>query len=531
MAFFPKSARPFQQGLLPATRDQFGKSGLDGQGDGRNGKLRLRPYRKSGAEGHNLVALGPEAFIASIGTFIFAGRIGTDALRAFAAEPDQDRALASAYGHFVLILRNGGEIRNSSRSTGRPSDLPGFRPGDGDELLPGRGQPGAEADDLRSRGLRVHLQRRDARRCDAVSRDPPPAHRPGAALCRADRGVPQLGPSLPAPAAIDIEDSLAQSFDALTQYLRVVGDLFGDNIRMALSGGYDSRLLFAVFRSLSRSPSLFVYGGKRDSDVVIAAEVVAGEGVALRHIDKSQRQPTPDEIPGIVARNFHVEDALPWSGIMTSDAENRARLERSAGGALHVNGGGGEIFRNFFRFGDRPVTAREFTWAFYCQIDPAACTPLFSRGRYVAAVTAKASGVLPQNGRRISRLAIKSLYPNFRCRSWFGRENSINSRFGYSILPFYDHQIVEAALRVPIRYKYVGNYEAALIRKASPRIAAYPTNYGHDFATDAPLKRALAERLSYLWPPYLRQYHHALKAGLRANAEAPRISGRISCER
>src|SRR5277367_1449230 len=107
----PKSSRAFQQGTLTATRDQFRKSGLEGRESIETDKFVFDHYKKSGAETHNLVNLGPAAFIASIGTFIFAGRIGTDAIRAFAAEPDQDRALSSAYGHFVLIIRNGDEIR------------------------------------------------------------------------------------------------------------------------------------------------------------------------------------------------------------------------------------------------------------------------------------------------------------------------------------------------------------------------------------------------------------------------------------
>ncbi|MBV8651491.1 MAG: hypothetical protein JO255_08495 [Alphaproteobacteria bacterium] len=519
----PKSSRPFRQGLLPAARDQFRKSGLDGRETVETDQFVFDHYKKSGAQGHNLVSLGTDAFIASIGTFIFAGRIGIEALQAFAAEPDPERALSAAYGHFVLIVRKGDEIRIlRDRLGAHPIYL------DTERQM-------ATSSFLAAAGLAPKLTIADHEVYEYIFNgvtlgDTTPFREItrlpiGRSLrfAREIESIPQPGPALPAPAPVGFEESLSQSFDALSRYLKIASDLFGDNIRMALSGGYDSRLLFAVFRSLSCSPSLFVYGGKSDSDVVVAEKIVAGEGLSLRHVDKTQRRPTPDEIPDIVARNFHVEDALPWSGIMTSDAENRARLERSAGGALHVNGGGGEIFRNFFRLGDRPATAREFAWAFYCQIDPAACTPLFSRGLYVDTIVGKVAGVLPDHGRSLPRVAIESLYPNFRCRSWFGRENSINSRFGYSILPFYDHRIVEVGLRVPIPYKYVGNYEAALIRKASPRIAAYGTNYGHDFSTDAPLKRTLVERLSYVWPPYLRQYHHALKARLRGNLAAPRI--------
>jgi len=45
------------------------------------------------------------------------------------------------------------------------------------------------------------------------------------------------------------------------------------------------------------------------------------------------------------------------------------------------------------------------------------------------------------------------------------RENSINNRWGYSVLPFFDFRTVAEALRIPIRYKHFGDFESAMIRR------------------------------------------------------------------
>ena len=62
----------------------------------------------------------------------------------------------------------------------------------------------------------------------------------------------------------------------------------GDRIDTAISGGYDSRLILALLRARGVRPRLHVYGSDADSDVRIARQICAGEGLTLEHIDKSR---------------------------------------------------------------------------------------------------------------------------------------------------------------------------------------------------------------------------------------------------
>mgnify|MGYP006951082563 CR=1 FL=1 len=58
-------------------------------------------------------------------------------------------------------------------------------------------------------------------------------------------------------------------------------------------------------------------------------------------------------------------DALPRDGIYDLGADRRTRLQQAADGSIALDGGGGEIFRNFFHLPDHAFTARDIVRTFY----------------------------------------------------------------------------------------------------------------------------------------------------------------------
>jgi asparagine synthase (glutamine-hydrolysing) len=301
-----------------------------------------------------------------------------------------------------------------------------------------------------------------------------------------------------------------QQVDAMLGLLRpwfgVVADAFGDNQDTALSGGYDSRLVLALLRNLGRRPRLHVYGRADDADVRIAQGVAAGEGIALEHQDKSRR-PLPEarDFAAVVERNFQAFDGTPTDGIFDSGADLESRLTRARNGALMLNGGGGEIFRNFFYLPDRPYSVRELLWTFYSQFDPRSATGAFRESEHYAllerAVRQSIGGVADP----LPRCQVERVYPYFRCGFWMGRNNSLNNRLGYALTPFIEPGLVTAAAKVPLRYKNHGRFEAALIAAADPALARYASAYGHDFVGPPSLKRRLKDWATYFRPPWLRR--------------------------
>lgn len=121
----------------------------------------------------------------------------------------------------------------------------------------------------------------------------------------------------------------------------------------------------------------------------------------------------------------------------------------------------------------------------------------------------------------LSRPLVEWRYHYFRCRAWDGRINNINNRYGYVALPFLEPTVTNHASVIPIGWKNHGAYEAGLIRRADPQLAAYPSGYGHAFSGPPPLSRRLADYGTYLRPPWLRRFAYRVKNRVWRPGEFP----------
>ena len=511
--------------IVTKSRQQFQDSGFKSLITFDTASYTIDYYPKIDCEASNCVAFPGGDFIFAVGTFIYRGLIGADALQLFYLQSNYRNELLASHGHYVIVLRKNGRTELFKDPMGSH------------DVFLTRDAKCATTSFLAAASsvpqCTINVQETYEYVFTGVSLGTSTPFAEIRRLALPEQMILEPGPSLGSERVDTLPNERGGSFDALAERnLRVLLDyasdlakLFGNKIRLALSGGFDSRLLLALFRHSGVTPRLFVYGSKNDKDVRMAGQITRAEGLDLDHVDKTLlRQIEPDQYPDVVRTNFHCEDALPNGGIFTNGAELIARRARNENGALHVNGGGGEIFRNFFNLpaGTR-LSPRQFVWTFYSRFDPPECTAVFDAKTYEEKIARKVTALLDVKGRTLSRRQVESIYPYFRCRSWFGRENSVNSRWGYSVLPFFDHQIVREALRIPIRYKYFGNFEACLIRMADPALAGHISNYGYNFARSAPMSAALAGRATYLRPAWLRRYTFRLKARMEKRRPRPQL--------
>ena len=340
-------------------------------------------------------------------------------------------------------------------------------------------------------------------------------------------------PGLRRPAANDgdagvhvtlIHDELRRSFRSLVA-------CFGNAIDTALSGGYDSRLLLALLREQGIVPRIHVYGGADDPDVVISRTIASGENLRLIHVDKAKTPlPDPERFRSIVAQNFLCFDGYPADGIIDNGADRATRAERSAAGVLALNGGGGEIFRNFFYLPDRSFTVRQLLYAFFAQFDPAVCTSAFVEEEYLESLATAMLRVLdlPHGSGSdlaapLSRPEIELLYAYFRCSFWMGRNNSVNNRFGYFLTPFVEPKLIDLAVAVPLRLKNHGILEARLIAAADPALAKYDSVYGGPFDRPPSLARLIKDDMTLLRPVTLRRLSYRLQNRIRPKASFHRL--------
>jgi hypothetical protein len=268
--------------------------------------------------------------------------------------------------------------------------------------------------------------------------------------------------------------TVERSMELLDRYFAAIRANFGDRVTCALSGGYDSRLILAFLRRHGVRPSVYVYGPRGDKDVAIARMIARGEGFALEVVDKDQRRTVgANEFGAVAHANFLSCDGYSWDGIFDNGAERDERARRASGNAIVLNGGGGEIWRNFFFLLNRTYRPREILWSFYSQFDPETCTAAFDEETYFRELETKLAALIGEQ-RLLARPLVEWLYHSFRCRAWDGRVNTIYNNYGYVALTFLERPLTELASAIPFGLKNHGAYEADLIRRADPRLEAYP---------------------------------------------------------
>ncbi|PSJ38777.1 asparagine synthase (glutamine-hydrolyzing) [Allosphingosinicella deserti] len=345
---------------------------------------------------------------------------------------------------------------------------------------------------------------------------------PGTMIELGDGGAAPHALSKPlpdAPTILPIGDRIAAHRERLEAIVGAHVAAFGNDVCCPLSGGLDSRLLLASLRAAGSRPHVYVYGRKGSDDVEIALAIGAADGFAVEWVDKSaQPQPDPDAFPERVERNFQDYDGLPVYGeIFESGANAAARDARHPGGALSASGGCGEIFRNFFYLPDSPARAATIARTFFARYDRRDLTNAFEEGDFLRAVEDKILAALGRDGDRgpLPRPLIEQIYPRIRCRSFFGREISLEGRHGPYLMPFLDHQVVAGAMTLPMALKHAGRFEAMLLTAIDPVLARYPSAYGHHFAEAPGLRHRVSEWTTRVRPAWLRQRSYALQRRLQ----------------
>ena len=510
--------------MQEAALSAFAKMGLSSPRliRGENYVLAVFPKRQSR---ELAVAQFPNGdFVFTCGTLIYNSAVGKSAATAFYQDHSEvSRWSDKALGHYAVILRKNGETRivldgfggflvfyDSRRRIASSSFL-----------------AVASALDRVTVGTQAAYEfvfngvvSGNATLFDEVSLAPA-----NATIEVGDRGLEFHLPSLAVPTIASTEPfevMVEQSMELLDRYFAGVATSFGDRVTCALSGGYDSRLILAMLRRHGVRPRVYVYGPPGDKDVCSARVMAQGEGFALEIVDKDKQLAfMPSEFGGVAHDNFLASDGYTWSGIFNNGAESAQRASRVSGNALALNGGGGEIWRNFFYLPNRTYSPRELLWSFYSQFDPEACTSAFDQEAYFRQLEDKLKALIGCPYQALPRPMVEWLYHCFRCRAWDDRINNINNTYGYVALPFLERPLTEHASVIPIGWKNHGAYEAELIRRADPRLASYPSGYGHDFGGPPPLTRRLADYGTYLRPPWLRRFAYRLKNRVRRSGEWP----------
>lgn len=303
--------------------------------------------------------------------------------------------------------------------------------------------------------------------------------------------VPELN-SQPRPPMVQdhetgmsFEDLVESASSRLLVYFRQIQAEFGDRVCSALSGGYDSRLMLALARRSGIDPYLYVYGDKSGPDVMIAKAVAAAEDLSLDHIDKSMRpELNPNDFATRVRDDYFFYDGIGHeSGVFDDGSDIDTRMDRAGKVRLQLNGGGGEIYRNFWKLPATTTKIREQVSTHFDTADFSVCRGPIQRSEYVTRLEEKSREVLGIEGRPTNRRDIERLYPLMRLQYWQGKNNSLNNQLTSALTPFAEGQFAFPSGGVPVAWKNHGRFEAAIIAQLDPALAALQSAYGHNFVT------------------------------------------------
>ncbi len=500
---------------LAAAREQFNRHGFSQPTD-----LDIRGWRGFHAP---YIHGGPDTFLARgadfaavAGTLVYGGRLGAPALHGLlddAAFPGPARAKAT--GHFGLILRKQGRTLVCTDSFGA---FQVFHDAERSVISTSFLATAASVDALHWDAQGVYefafnvFPTGDDSVFEEVKRlGPDEQFELAETVTRHPIARPPATSAKPAPVAV-LHDQITAR---LREVVRPFADYYGDRVQCPLSGGLDSRLALALLRDAGVNPHVYVYGAPGDDDAEVAQAIGSGEGFPVEVFDKAAwRAVPPDEFAAQVERNFHETDALVTDGGLFDNGGNaHARHKRAEGGQLAVSGGCGEVFRNFFFLPDQPLPARQVIEAFYARYALIDTTDAFDPRAFLDAIEAKALASIGQPGvhGRLDRTLIEQMYPNHRCRSFFGREISLVARHGAYLMPFLDPSVIEAALQLPFHEKNLGRFESALLTAIDPTLAHYPSAYGHRFTESPTWRHRWSEWSTRTRAPWLRRQSYALQ--------------------
>lgn len=305
---------------------------------------------------------------------------------------------------------------------------------------------------------------------------------------------------------------LSQQANLMKKQMKTIVSAYGQNITTALSGGYDSRLLLSLLIEAGVTPKLYVYGGDSSPDVQVAKSIAKGEGLEIKHVDKSKhKKPSPEQYAKIINDNYYGLDGFPYEGIYDFGGNMETRIERSQNSTMVLNGGGGEIYRNFFYLPEKKYSINDLISVFYNRFSQAFCTAEFDASGYQTQLKEKIKHALKLDSDHMTRTQVEYAYPGFRLRYWTSKDYSNSSRLGNFLTPFISYENISSALQIPLNFKTHGKFQGDLINKISPTLASYYSDYGFPFNQKVPFKNIVKNNLTIYRPIWLRKNSYAIQ--------------------
>jgi len=275
---------------------------------------------------------------------------------------------------------------------------------------------------------------------------------------------------------------------SIGRYLDAVRAMAANHpVILGLSSGYDSRLLLASAWRIGFPLTLQTHATKgtpgHEADLPVVRSLAARKRVPLVVVPtRPMEELPPDEFSNVLRNCVSFFDARCSDNMGAfSETYTREYSIASLGDcALRLNGLGGEIYRNYYFDSPGPVNFR--AWLEHHVYYPTARRVIADRGfweemhRHKVAKMSKELGV--DLTERANALIRKRYYSEIRMPQCDGANNNAHNQVAFYLTPFIEWPVIRTGYQAVSFLGFSGHFQASLIERAEPEVAAAPSHYG-----------------------------------------------------
>ncbi len=281
------------------------------------------------------------------------------------------------------------------------------------------------------------------------------------------------------------DDSIEYQLSLIEGYFEKIKCFLGGTgtVDIGLSGGFDSRLLLAAAQKKLLDYTIHSnYKNPPDRDLKISMALAEAVGKNLVTVEiRKNEDKDRDEIMENMQQALYFYDGQVrvnhgWSREYRTLNYRKKVLGDSI---LGLSGHNGEQYRNHDYFSGIPISVGSYIKNY---LFAGLLKKLFKDKKFTEEIIdAHKKVLLPyadEKG-RLNHSAVRRIYVHELVRGGPGIRGSIENQLSYYLIPFADWPLVEGAASITKYLGSFGSYEAAMIKKMSPVLAALQTNYGY----------------------------------------------------
>jgi len=303
------------------------------------------------------------------------------------------------------------------------------------------------------------------------------------------------------------------SFDLL-KYFKEIDDAFHNQIRTAISGGFDTRLMLACLLRLGIHPQVYVNGTPNSKDIQCAEEISKGENLPLEIIHFYKWF---DEIKNNyeekIEERFFFFDGLGAGGIFDNYSDYEYRVNNPVINSLILNGAGGEIYRESWNLPNRNFSMNSYIQARYNKFDFSFCKSDFHKKEYFEVLKEKIYISMGKKSKKITRQEVEYLHPLRYKAAHF--VFTILQQLNHFLMPFLEPKFIYKSYNIPLQWKLNGKFHVALMKNIYYELVKYESAYGYNFMDPIPLrfkiKIFLDRNMPLAFRPVLRKFRKSRK--------------------